>query len=116
MTTDYEYITHNSKPLQVDSAIRDGEGYQISTAYPRKVDILVRPGTKKTVHISHGLGKAPSAVSLYQVHGDVNSGFSYEKIEADMTVTDDTITITFIELPPADPTSGELELLVRSLI
>lgn len=116
MTTDYEYITHNSKPLQVASAIRDGEGYQISTAYPRKVDILAKPGDKKTINIAHGLGKAPSAVSLYQVHGNEDSGFSYEKIEADMTVTDDTITITFIELPPADPTSGELELLVRSLI
>ena len=114
--TDYEHITHNGTKILVDAAIRDGEGYQISTAYPRKVDILAKPGTNRTIHISHGLGKAPSAVSLYQVHGNVESGFSYERIEADMTVTDDAITITFIELPPADPTSGELELLVRSLI
>lgn len=113
---DFDYLTHKGRLLQVESAIRDGDGYTISTAYPRKVDILTRPGDSKVVSISHGLGKAPSAVSLYQVHGTASTGISYEKIEADMVVTDDTITITFTELPPIDPYNNDVELLVRSLI
>lgn len=109
----YEYITHNGKNIQVDSAIRDGMGYKIDTTYPKKVDIRAKPGTAKTLVIAHGLQNAPSAVSLYVVHH--TDPESLEKIEADITVTSTSIIITFIELPTA-PDAQELELLVRSLI
>lgn len=114
--TEYEYLVHDGKKLQVDSAIRDGDGYRISTTYPKKVDIRARPGNKKVVLIHHGLDNAPSAVSLYQVHKDNSDNESFEMIGADMTVTDTDIIITFTDLPPVDAVSGELELLVRSLI
>ncbi len=111
--TDYEYITHDDNKIQVESAVRDALGYRIDTAYPKKVDIRARPGTAKTLVIAHGLQNAPSAVSLYVVHHTTPE--SLEKIEADIMVTNTTITITFIELPTA-PDAQELELLVRSLI
>lgn len=114
--TNYEYIIHDGKKIQVDSAIRDGDGYRISTTYPKKVDIRAKPGNKKILKVIHGLDNAPSAVSLYQVHKDNNNNESFEMIGADISVTDIDITITFKELPPVDPVSGELELLVRSLI
>lgn len=112
--TDYEHITHNGKKILVDAAIRDGEGYEISGTYPKKVDIRCTPGTTRELRIAHGLGKAPSAVSLYVIrHSDPET---YTRIEADMEVTDNYIDITFTVLP--DPPAGEntLELLVRSLI
>ena len=111
--TDYEYITHGDNKIQVESAVRDALGYRIDTAYPKKVDIRARPGTAKTLVIAHGLQNAPSAVSLYVIHHTTPE--SLEKIEADIMVTNTTITITFIELPTA-PDAQELELLVRSLI
>ena len=124
--TNYEYIIHDGKKIQVDSAIRDGDGYRISTTYPKKVDIRAKPGNKKILKVIHGLDNAPSAVSLYQVHKHLNPSYpdtsdeqyteSFEMIGADISVTDIDITITFKELPPVDPVSGELELLVRSLI
>lgn len=124
--TNYEYMTHDGKKLQVDSAIRDGDGYKISTTYPKKVDIRAMPGNKKIVLIHHGLDNAPSAVSLYQVHKHLNPNYpdtsdeqyteSFEEIGADMEVTKTDIILTFAELPPVDPVSNELELLVRSLI
>jgi hypothetical protein len=111
--TDYEYITHGDNKIQVESAVRDALGYRIDTAYPKKVDIRAKPGTAKTLVIAHGLQNAPSAVSLYVVHHTTPE--SLEKIEADIMVTNATITITFIELPTA-PDAQDLELLVRSLI
>lgn len=111
--TDYEYLTHEGNKIQVDSAIRDGMGYKIDTTYPKKVDIRAKPGTAKTLVIAHGLQNAPSAVSLYVVHHTTPE--SLEKIEADIMVTNTTITITFIELPTA-PDAQDFELLVRSLI
>jgi len=107
----YEYLKHNNRGIQVDSAIRDGMGYKIDTTYPKKVDIRAKPGTAKTLVIAHGLNNAPSAVSLYVVHH--TDPESLEKIEADITVTNTSIIITFIELPPG---GDDLELLVRSLI
>ena len=111
--TEYEYVIHDGKKIQVDSAIRDGDGYKISTTYPKKVDIRAKPGTAKTLIIAHGLQNAPSAVSLYVVHH--TDPEILEKIEADILVTNTTITITFTELPTA-PDAQDLELLVRSLI
>lgn len=110
--TDYEYITHNDKKILVDAAIRDGDGYNIAGTYPKKVDIRARPAGATTLRITHGLGNAPSAVSLYVIH-TVNGTESYERIEADVTVTDTYIDITFTELPPG---GNDLEILVRSLI
>ena len=115
--TDYEYVIHDGKKLQVDSAIRDSDGYKISTTYPKKVDIRAKPASNQTkVIIHHGLDNAPSSVSLYQVHKNNNGDESYEMIGADIDVTDTDIVLDFIQLPPVDPVSGELELLVRSLI
>lgn len=110
--TDYEYLTHNNHKIIVDAAIRDGDGYRIATTYPKKVDIRARPYGAKTLTIAHGLNNAPSAVSLYVIHSD-NGTESYEKIEADITVTAQNITIQFVELPPG---GDNLELLVRSLV
>lgn len=111
--TDYEHITHNGKKILVDAAIRDGDGYSIAGTYPKKVDIRCKPGTTKALRIAHGLGKAPSAVSLYVIkHSDPET---YTKIEADVEVTDNYIDIKFTELPTA-PDAQDLELLVRSLI
>ena len=109
----YEYVMHDGNMIQVESAIRDEEGYRFATSYPKKVDIRARPGAAKTLVIAHGLQNAPSAVSLYVVHHTTPE--SLEKIEADIMVTNTTITITFIELPTA-PDAQDLELLVRSLI
>ena len=113
MTTEYEYITHDDNKVQVESAIRDGLGYRIDTAYTKKVDIRTKPYSKKTLVIAHGLQNAPSAVSLYVVHHTEPE--ILEKIEADIAVTNTAITITFTELPTA-PDAQDLELLVRSLI
>ena len=111
--TDYEHITHNGKKVLVDAAIRDGDGYKISGTYPKKVDIRCTPGTTKELRIAHGLGKAPSAVSLYVIkHGDPET---YTRFETDIEVTNSYIDIKFIELPTA-PDAQPLELLVRSLI
>ena len=110
--TDYEYIIHDGKKLQVDSAIRDGDGYKISTTYPKKVDIRVTPASnQRIIVIHHGLDNAPSSVSLYVVHHTEPE--TYEEIGTDMTVTPTDIILNFIELPSGDP---DLELLVRSLI
>ena len=110
--TDYEYFTHNDNKIIVDAAIRDGDGYKIAGTYPKKVDIRARPYGATTLTIAHGLNNAPSAVSLYVVH--TNNGVeSYERIEADITVTAQNITIQFVELPPG---GDNLELLIRSLI
>lgn len=113
--TDYEHLTHNDKKILVDAAIRDGDGYNISGTYPKKVDIRARPGTAKTLRITHGLENAPSAVSLYVVGGTAQDEV-LEKIEADISVTNQYIDITFTELPPAPTGRSELELLIRSLI
>lgn len=110
--TDYTYLKHNNVSILVDAAIRDGDGYKIATTYPKKVDIRCRPGNQKNLVIYHGLENAPSAVSLYVVKEENNEEV-LEKIEADITVTDAEIRISFIELPQV---AGELELLVRSLI
>ena len=110
--TNYEYITHNDHKIIVDAAIRDGDGYRISSTYPKKVDIRARPNSATTLTIAHGLNDAPSAVSLYIVHRN-NGVESYERIEADITVTAQNITIQFVELPPG---GEDLELLIRSLI
>ena len=111
--TDYEHITHNGKKILVDAAIRDGDGYNISGTYPKKVDIRCKPGDTRELRIAHGLGKAPSAVSLYVIkHSNPET---YTKIEADIEVTDNYIDIKFTELPTA-PDAQDLELLVRSLI
>lgn len=111
--TNYEYVTHDGKKILVDAAIRDGDGYNIAGTYPKKVDIRCKPGTTKELRIAHGLGKAPSAVSLYVIkHGNTEA---YTRIEADMEVTDNYIDIKFTELPTA-PDAQPLELLVRSLI
>ena len=111
--TDYEHITHDGKKILVDAAIRDGDGYNIAGTYPKKVDIRCKPGTTRELRIAHGLGKAPSAVSLYVIrHSDPET---YTKIEADVEVTDNYIDIKFTELPTA-PDAQDLELLVRSLI
>lgn len=111
--TDYEYVIHDGKKLQVDSAIRDGDGYKISTTYPKKVDIRATPSSsQKTVIIHHGLDNAPSSVSLYVVHH--TDPETYEEIMTDMVVTRTDIILNFAQLPPGD--EGGLELLVRSLI
>lgn len=110
---DYEYITHDDHKIQVESAVRDALGYRIDTAYPKKVDIRAKPFGRRTLLIAHGLQNAPSAVSLYVVHH--TDPEVLEKIEADIMVTNTTITITFTELPTA-PDAQDLELLVRSLI
>ena len=113
MTADYEYITHDGNKIQVDSAVRDALGYRIDTAYPKKVDIRVTPGQAKNLIIHHGLSNAPSAVSLYVInHTDPES---YEKVGADITVTDTDILIQFIQLPDS-PDGQPLQLLVRSLV
>lgn len=111
----YEYFTHGDNKIQVDSAIRDGDGYRIATTYPKKIDIRARPAGNKHLVISHGLANAPVAVSLYVVHPPENpAGLeTLEKIEADITVTATQIVISFIELPEG---GNDLELLVRSLI
>lgn len=110
--TDYEYIKHDNHKIQVESAVRDALGYRIDTAYPKKVDILVTPGTAKNLVIHHGLSNAPSAVSLYVVNH--NTG-AYEMIGADVTVTNTDILIKFIKLPDS-PDGEPLQLLVRSLV
>lgn len=107
----YEYFTHGDNKIQVDSAIRDGDGYRIAATYPKKVDIKAKPNGARHIVISHGLHNAPSAVSLYVIHpGDTET---LEKIDTDITVTDESIIISFIELPPG---GKDLELLVRALI
>ena len=110
--TDYEYLTHEGNKIQVDSAVRDALGYRIDTAYPKKVDIKVTPGSAKNLVIHHGLSNAPSAVSLYVINHTTDA---YEKIGADVTVTDTDILIQFVQLPES-PDGEPLELLVRSLI
>ena len=113
--TDYEYILHDNKPIMVDSAIRDGDGYRISTTYPKKVDIEVTPSTStKVLCIDHGLQNKPSAVSLY-VKRKTGNTYYYEKIGADIITTDTAIQITFAELPEGID-GGAPTLLVRSLI
>lgn len=111
--TNYEYLTHNNHQVVVDSAIRDGEGYKIATTYPRKVDIRTFPMGKTKMRILHGLKNAPSSVSLYVINKVNGEDASYDKIEADITVTKEYIDISFTELPPG---GNDLELLVRSLI
>ena len=112
--TDYQYMMHDGKKLQVESAVRDSQGYKIATTYPKKVDIFVRPASnQRIIIIHHGLDNAPSSVSLYLVHH--TDPVTYEAIETDITVTSTDIVLNFIELPDAPDAEG-LELLVRSLI
>lgn len=111
----YEYVMHDGNMIQVESAIRDEEGYRIATSYPKKIDIRCKPAAgQRTVVIHHGLNNAPSAVLLYLVHHTTPE--SYEKIETDISVTATDIILNFIELPTVPADARELELLVRSLI
>ena len=111
---DYEYLTHGKK-IQVDSAIRDGDGYEIAAVYPKKIDVTVFPSPlQKTIQIAHSLNTEPSAVIVYLVHQITPR--EYEKIETDVSVTDAYIQLKFIKLPDIPDDSETLELLVRVLI
>ena len=114
ISADYRYLTYAGDKIQAESAVRDEDGYRISTAYPKKTGIRVRPSAGQSiVKISHSLNSEPSAVFVYLIHHTDPERF--ERIETDMIATKSHIELNFAQLPVPDD-AEDLEILVKILI
>ena len=95
--TNYEYLTHNGNKLVVDAAIRDGEGYRISTAYAKKLcERIVYVTESSTISINHGLGDIPSVVTVFEQTGEN----TFEQVGVPYEATPNQIILKFGMIPP----------------
>ena len=86
-------ILYDGKPVQVDSAIRDGTGLNISDTYASHAEFSITTSASTTtgnVMVSTlGLyGKTPRIVQIFDANGN--------GVGADVTVTDTQITYNII--------------------
>lgn len=86
-------ITYDGKPVQVESAIRDGTGLQINTTYVRHAEFSITTTATTTsgnVMISDlGLGgKTPRIVQIFDDSGN--------EVGGDVTVSSTQVTYTLI--------------------
>ena len=99
MTNYYDYITHDGKKLQTESAIRDGNGYNISDTYAKKIrEVLVTCGeSTHTITISHEMEMIPSTVEMFIKYANDER---WARFDADVSVTTGTIVVALSVSPP----------------
>ena len=98
-------VTYDGKPMQVESAIRDGTGVVISTEYVRHAEYTVSVSTSQQYHKSFadlalgtnsaGNARIPRQVEIYDASGN--------QIQTDVTIdlTNSRITIYPTAISPA---------------
>ena len=109
----YKYLTYDGSKIQVDSAIRDGNGAQIDTNYLKKNKLWVfeeELGTTDTGTLTTTLTGIPSGTSPRIIQIFEKGTGTYTLIQTDATLTlsgsDWSYTIT-------KPASGDLVWVVR---
>lgn len=91
----YGRLTRNGTKIQVDSAIRDGNGARIDTTYSKKAEEWkVYADFSNEITLSHSLGDVPSSVMVFVKNGD-----NYDEVYTDVTATTTAITVTFSQSP-----------------
>ena len=86
-------ITYDGKPVQVESAIRDGTGLQISTTYTRHAEFTITTTATTTsgnvLVADLGLGgKTPRIIQIFDANGN--------EVGADISMTSTQITYNLI--------------------
>ena len=108
MTVTYKRLSKVGSNLQVDSAIRDEDGYRFSTVYPKKIeqDVNLISNSSNTYTVRHQLNAIPSAVSLY-----MEKDGQLEQIGADISATASNVRITL-----TNPLDIGIRLLIKIVI
>lgn len=108
----YEHMKYGGHKVQVDSAIRDGNGMRIDTTYAKKMEFEqeVYVDDSFTITVAHSLGDIPSSVTVFKkVY--IAGTYSYSQILVPYEANESTITLIF-ETQPEYGTKLKIKALI----